>query len=223
MELNRTSLGRQIAKELRRDILYRRLKAGEPLSQTALCERFGTSRMPIRDALQLLQYEGLVEPTNGKHVAVAAIDSRALEDVYDIKALVHARATRHATETATDSEIAGLAAIQEEMRRAVAEHDTDSASEANWKFHHMINRIARAPHLIAALRALAIQPDHNFFNHPSGSGGWVQDSVAEHDLVLRAMAARDATAAEEQMQKHVRHSVEVLNERLSTGPESDDR
>lgn len=217
MELNRTSLGSQIAKELRRDILYRRLRAGEPLSQTALCERFGTSRMPIRDALQLLQYEGLVEPTNGKHVVVAKIDSRVLEDIYDIKALVHALATRHATERATDSEIASLAAIQEEMRRAVAERNADSASAANWRFHRMINRIARAPHLVAALRALAIQPDHNFFNHPSGSGGWIEDCLAEHDLVLRAMAARDAAAAEEQMQKHVRHSAEVLNARLSDG------
>ena len=52
--VDRAFLGRQIAQSLRRDILLGVLSSGTKLSQQQLCERFGTSRMPVRDGLRLL-------------------------------------------------------------------------------------------------------------------------------------------------------------------------
>src|SRR5882672_1316046 len=70
--LRRQSLGNQIAEQLRQDILVGRLAPGTHVGQQNLCDVYGTSRMPVRDAVRQRVSEGLVTYTSGGHSIVAA-------------------------------------------------------------------------------------------------------------------------------------------------------
>ena len=75
-KLARARFGSQIAEALRNDILFGRVESGKRLSQVELCERFGTSRMPVRDALRQLTYEGFLIDDGKGHAVVAPVTRR---------------------------------------------------------------------------------------------------------------------------------------------------
>ena len=64
VSLSRRTLADQIAEQLRRDILFGVIGPEDRLTQESVCQRFDTSRIPVRDALQRLMHEGLVEATH---------------------------------------------------------------------------------------------------------------------------------------------------------------
>ena len=122
--LSRRPLGDQIADNVREQILLGRLAPGTPISQQSLCEEFGTSRMPARDALIKLTAEGLIVTRPGGQSEVGRLTRSDIEDVFDIEALVHGRAARRACENATADDIAGLKALHEAMVAAAAADPT---------------------------------------------------------------------------------------------------
>ena len=120
--------------------------------------------MPVRDALRQLRHEGLLEEDRGNHLRIASFDFESIRDVYAVKAAAHARATRRATERSTDAELASLLDIHREMVRAVDQGDSADVAVSNWSFHRRINVLARAPYLVATLRALPIRFDGSAFH-----------------------------------------------------------
>ena len=65
--LDHSTLGKQVADAVRRDILFGKLKPGTKIAQQQVCDRFGVSRMPARDALRQLMHEGLIIPDGARH------------------------------------------------------------------------------------------------------------------------------------------------------------
>ena len=116
--LRRTSLGLQISQELRRQILFGHLNPGTPLTQQDLCERFGTSRMPVRDAINMLVMDGLATRPNNRDAVVADITLEDILDAFEVNAHLHALAAVQATTRGTPDERNRLQNIHEEMGKA---------------------------------------------------------------------------------------------------------
>jgi DNA-binding GntR family transcriptional regulator len=207
------SLGFKIAAHLRNDILLGRLPAGTVLNQDRLCERFETSRMPVRDALHLLHYERLLVHDRGKHLCVAGIQPHEIADIYEVKAVVHGRATRRATERSAAAEIETVRQANERMRSALRAAQHGEIADANWEFHKRINSLARAPYLLAALRTLNVRLGSDLFSEDSK---WTRTCIQEHSDIVDAMTAGDGAAAETLMIDHVRHSAELIAAWLRT-------
>lgn len=205
--LNRDSLGRQIAEAIRSDILFGRLAPETPLTQQELCERFGTSRMPVRDALRELTHTGLVTVDETGHTKVAPVKRSDLRDTYLVQGKLHGLATGMATEKASDLDISELRDMHEAMVDAERHNDSERMAEINHQFHRRINYLGDSPRLLAVLKTLsALIPQHYAPEMPT----WMKRANAEHAEVLKAMEARNADEAAEKMESHVTAAVEDL-------------
>jgi DNA-binding GntR family transcriptional regulator len=206
-ELVREPLGSQIAHVLRRDIVFGRLRPGTALQQQQLCERFETSRMPIRDALHELAFEGLVVKDGTRHHRVAPLSRDDLEDIYLIEGTLHGMATRRFVAKASEDDITMLEELHEAMMQACEHGDSERMAELNWDFHRRINRVAGSAKLMTALRVLSLRiPREYVVEMPD----WMEVANKEHRLILDAIGRRDADSAEELMTKHVRDAGDNL-------------
>lgn len=198
--LERTTLGRQIADQVRHEILFGRIPAGSRLGQQELCEQFGTSRMPVRDALRQLTYEGFLETDEGRHSVVARLTPRDITDIYVVEGTLHGMATRRLTEEGSDADIGSVVHLHEDLLAATSDGVFEQLAHLNWKFHRQINRLAASPKLAAALRTLSIAiPRDYLVEIPS----WIDRANAEHAEITTAMLDRDADTAELLMREHV--------------------
>ena len=210
--LNREPLGSQIVRELRLDIFFGRLAPGEQLFQEALCLRFSTSRMPVRDALRQLVYEGLVESLPGNRLRVAELNRVDLFDMFWMEATVHAVATKRATARvgSHQDDMAELEGLQVRMMGCSSHGDMVEASRINRIFHRKINLMAESPKLIATLRNVSMGIQGSFIAEVPD---WLQRSIEEHGAILDAMREGRADDASELMFLHVQASgIKIAND-----------
>ncbi|HEX5195368.1 MAG TPA: GntR family transcriptional regulator [Solirubrobacteraceae bacterium] len=201
--LNRRSLGSQIAHHLREEIVLGRLAAGTPVSQQWLCERYGTSRMPVRDALVKLTAEGLIVTTRGGHSVVAQLTPDDILDVFEIEAIVHGRAARRAAARVRGEDVAELRELHDSMVQAEHSGDLERLTELNWAFHKRINALSGSAKLIAMLRTLSLNiPQTYLLELPD----WAAQTNRDHAGIVAALADADGDAAERLVAGHVRRA-----------------
>ncbi len=139
----------RVRDELRAAILDGTLEPGEKLRAEALAERFGTSRTPIREALVLLEREGLAELLPNRGAIVRPFDHADLLDLYDVRALIEPYAAARAATRIGPDGIERLRALCE-LPRAVADQVA-----YNEEFHSIIAHAAGSNRLLGALRSVA--------------------------------------------------------------------
>lgn len=200
--MDRRPLGRQIAAAIRSDILFGRLEPGTKLAQRELCDVYGTSRMPVRDALRQLTYEGFLMTDSGRHSVVAPLRRRDLRDIYLVEGTLHGIATRRLAEAEFDVEaVDDLESRHYAMLQAECDNDAHVMAELNWLFHRRINELADAPKIVAAIRTLALSIPRDFVvEFPN----WIHRANEEHGQVLQAIRDHDGDRAQRIMCEHVR-------------------
>ena len=201
--LNREPLGNQIANKVRQDILLGRLPAGLHLTQQELCAKYGTSRMPARDALLQLCHEGFVVDEGAGRVRVAPSTPRDIEDLFLIEGHLHGLACRLAAERMTPEQVDELAAVSRGMQAALAEGDMATASDLQQEFHRLINTFAQSTKLRSAIRPLAQQIPRDFILRVPG---WQGKAVSMQRRVVAALRVGDGAAAERIMAAHTREA-----------------
>jgi DNA-binding GntR family transcriptional regulator len=175
------------------------LMPGARLREVELADRFGISRTPVREALRLLESEGLVVHLPRQGASLRRLDHAEVVELYEMRAVLEGTAARLASRTATDVEISEIGALNSDLAAAPA---AEQAQALNRQFHRTLLNAARNRFLIRAMRGLQrtllilgpttlASPDRAI------------DAVAEHDAVLRAMQARDGAGAEAAMRLHV--------------------
>lgn len=197
--ITREPLGSQIANAIRDEIFSGGLPPGTHLSQEQIRKRFGTSRIPVRDALMMLASEGLVIELGAGRVQVAELNGRDLEDVFLIEGFLHGLACRRAAERMTDSELGELRDVHERLAAAVDSGDADLVAALNWEFHRRINQISGSAKLIAALRPLALSMPRGFL---AMVPNWAPKALRMQEQLLAAFADRDGPRAEKVSSTH---------------------
>lgn len=211
--LERSSLGSQVAEQLRNDIVFGRLPAGAAVSQQQLCEDYGTSRMPVRDAIRQLQYEGLIVNTDGGHHVVAEQTAQDMSDAYRVEAMVHGLAARRATELASDQDLDQLEQLHHAMVKAVDEDDLEAVVELNWRFHRQINQMAKSAKLMAIIRAVSLSIPRGYLLELPG---WASRANLDHEKIIEAMRARDVDRVIELIDSHIEEAGQNLIRYLET-------
>jgi DNA-binding GntR family transcriptional regulator len=198
-----TFLGKQIAQSLRRDIVLGIIPSGAKLSQQKLCEKFGTSRMPVRDGLKLLSHEGLVTTDATQHAVVARLSRADLLDAYLIEGTLTGLAAERASRNATADDIAELQKLHEAMVESSAERDHQHMAELNWTFHRRINRLSRSQKLLSAIKTTSLDLPHDFL---AEMPEWGPHSNVEHGKILKAMSRRRHADVGRLMKEHIINS-----------------
>lgn len=119
---------------LREEILHGRLPAGSGISQVNVAERFGVSRGPVREALRLLQREGLIEAEVNRRARVAPFSVEDLEGLYALRIITEALALRLSVPNFDDEDLAGLSSALDEMDK-LAGGNVDEWETPHLRFH----------------------------------------------------------------------------------------
>jgi DNA-binding GntR family transcriptional regulator len=201
--IRRSNLSRLIAERLRDDIVHGRIAAGTHLIQDEVCERFGTSRMPVRDALQQLTHDGLLMQ-QGQQRIVVSLGTDDLEEVHSLIAVLHGWAAGQAAIKASDDELDELAAV---CRDAVETEDRYEFGHLAMQFHRKINLLAHSPRLIRTLVGFRqTVPRTVPFSIPEQ----MEPSKERYVAIVNAIRSRDAELAERLTRSHSMIGVELL-------------
>ena len=188
--LVRESLSKQLAARLRDDIVHGKIPPGTHLVQTALCERFGVSRMPVRDALNQLAHEGLLIEKSGQRV-VARLDPADVLDVYTLIGMLNGYGAHRAAELSNDEEIG---ALQPLFRQVVEATEPLELSQMSASLHRQLNLLARSPSLVRTLASLQKAVPRVF---PMSIPEDMNSTKENYQAILAAIQRRDGRAAED--------------------------
>ncbi|KAA0121973.1 GntR family transcriptional regulator [Methylobacterium sp. P1-11] len=141
----------RVADQLRREIMSGAWPSGAPLRQEHLARSLGVSRIPVRDALTILQAEGLVEMVPHKGAVVAPLSLTAVEEAFAMRIALEPVALRSAFDRLSQSDFGAAEDALEEEQRASTDYDW---AQTNWSFHHSFYRATPYPFLLSTLKAL---------------------------------------------------------------------
>lgn len=217
MKLPRTvSLGSQIASALRKAILNGDFPPDAELRQERLAEQFGVSRIPVRDALQALERDGLVVLKPNRRYVVAPFGDTDLADHYSVRALVEGEAAYRAAGKRPDFE--AIQAAQRKLEDLSEAEDPSSFVIANETFHRLIWAASDSPRLCVVCEQLwtGIAP-----HTPALVPTQHHRSVEEHRQIITALRERSPHQARAAMVQHIlRSSEDLLTYRATLRPQA---
>lgn len=191
------------AELLRKAIIDGNFAEGQRLKESELAEALGLSRTPIREALLILQSDGMISNEPRKGAVVRSYSDSELADMFDLRAHLEAFAARWACGRRTDEDLAELAASV----KCLDEIDVDSASVAdiwreNVRFHMGLAVAAHTPKLVGFLRGLFDLPVY-YMRPLDYTVAQKNRFVSAHSKILEAIVARDSVSAETLLRAHV--------------------
>ncbi len=196
---------------MREAILVAALPPGTRLRQERLAELFGTSRIPVREALRALEYEGLVRSIPRRGFTVTELDADDIEEVYDLRILLESHAVRIAVPLITDED---LEALEELYARMVAAASGDEQLAARERFYGRLYSITGRPKLVGLIARLR-QEIARSLRWPT-----LQHAPEHHERFFEAIRAGDADGAAAQLASHYRRVATLIRRYLrdaSTG------
>ena len=195
--------------QLRQAIASGVLLPGEQVRQDALAERFGVSRVPLREALKILEGEGQVTYHPHRGYFVAELDLSDLREVYRIRDLLESDAITVAVSQIGADDLAETEAAMLEVERAAAADDLPAMVEANRRFHFVLVEAARMPRLSRLVRILWDATDA-YRTRYYADAHHRESVIVEHREIIDAVRAGDAATAVAVLRRHRERAVEAL-------------
>jgi DNA-binding GntR family transcriptional regulator len=183
-----------IYRALRERILSNEIVSGTRLVLRQLANAYETSDIPVREALRMLERDGLVEMVPYRGARVTTLTAREIEETYFIRGHLESIATGLAAERITDAELDALDVLMERMREAVRAQDGPGFSDLNREFHSTI--IGACGNEMLRDLTMDIWQRHSGFQRvfrmvPERLAA----SQSEHEGIMDALRARDAKRA----------------------------
>ena len=210
--LRPVSLHEAVAERLRGAVFERRLEPGQWIDEAALCQTWGVSRTPLREALKVLAAEGLVELVPRRGCRVASLSEDDARQLFPVMALLEGRCAFEAAQKAGPADLRELRRLHEQLERHAAAGQREAYYRVNHLFHTKVQALAGNRWLDRATNDL-----RRFMRLLRGrqlqQPGRLERSIAEHRALMEALAARDAARAEQLMHDHLMAQLAAL-ERL---------
>jgi DNA-binding GntR family transcriptional regulator len=189
---------------IREAIMDGRLAPRQRLKEEELARELGISRTPVREALLILQTDGLVEATPNRGATVRAYDADGLGDLYMLRAALEGVAARLAAERVTARDrfeaIAANGTLKELVKENLAFHDTILAIAGNDRIAQLVRGVTELPLVYKSY--LWYSPNQKVV------------SAHYHRTIVAALEARDPERAESVMKQHVFEARDVLVSRV---------
>ena len=208
------SAAARIASQLRAEILHGDLAPGSKLAQVGLAERFGVSRIPVRDALAILAGEGLAQPLSNATAVVTRMSVEELQELYDLRELIEPRTTEIAVPNVGRADV-----LYMRKQLAVMSEPVDARTwlAANTEFHAAVYRRANRPRAVELIEYLRRLTDRYVYLHLAviGQTGHIG---SEHQEILAAVESGDAAAAARLTREHLAKAHDHILDYLVDNP-----
>lgn len=210
------SHGQDAYQRLINDIRNGTLRPGDRLLEAELALRLGISRTPVREAIRLLEADGLVSHAPRTGASIRSLDYSEVTELYEMRTMLEATAARLAARTASEVELQELEALNGEM--AEAQTDVARLYELNHQFHQVLVDAARnryLSHSMAALQKTLLILGPSTMQDASRA----TEAIEEHRTIIAAMRDRDEARAEAAMRLHMQgaHRARLRQLRAAAG------
>ena len=202
-----------IAETLREEILRGSVAPGQALRQEELAERFGVSRLPVRDALLRLEAQGLVHVYPNRGAFVISLSADEVAEIFEMRILLEGDIIERAVPRMTAEHWRRIDAAHAEATRTAGGPEW---IEGDWRFHRTLYEAAERPRQLATIENLRSTVARYSAGHdalPARTPEW----LADHDAILEACRARAAVAAKQRLVQHLKralaHVLATLEER----------
>ena len=209
------TIAQSVAEQIREQILRREIKGGEPLRQDAIAKSFGTSIIPVREALRQLAAEGLVELQSHRGaVATELTLDKALEWI-NLRRLIETDLISAAIDKITEEDLAKAERVLGRFDRAMEERtEIDHWSDYNFEFHSTLYAPANRPETMKVLASLHAKCDR-YLRLQLLTGDHIERAEEEHQQLIDLCRKRDKRAAKTLTNDHIIGVEEDIVEALS--------
>jgi DNA-binding GntR family transcriptional regulator len=207
------SLHGEVLSRLRDYIVEGSLAEGERVPERELCEMFGISRTPLREALKVLASEGLLDLLPNRGARVRALTTRDLTELFDVMGGLEAVAGRLACENITEEEIAEIERLHYEMYGCYLRRDLHGYFQFNQSIHQRIVAAARNAILSSTYASFAGRLRRVRFsaNMARDSDRW-SEAMREHETILDALRRKAGDELSDILFHHLRNKRRALVE-----------
>lgn len=213
---SRTRLVDEVAQVLRERIYAGELLPGQSLRQVQLAEALQISRTPLREALRMLEQEGLLTTDPVRGVRVVQADSARLLEAYEVREVIDALAARLAAERAAARAGAVLRPLIAAQRKALKPWSPGRYTQGNVEFHAAIIELAGNEFLRAQLPIVRLT-SQVFTPQALLQRERVDTAIAEHAALAAAIEAGRAAEAEKLARTHIRSTINGLKRLAKNG------
>ena len=194
---------------LREAILRGDLVAGERLMELQLAAKLGVSRTPIREAIRMLEQEGLAITIPRKGAIVAGMTEKDMQDVLEIREALEELSVQVACDKITEEEIAKLQKNMKNFEHSLKSGDLKKMAQADVEFHDVIYQATDNPKLINMLNNLREQMYRyrvEYLKNPQNH----EQLLREHEAIYKGIVEKDKDAVTNMIRKHISNQVDVV-------------
>ena len=200
------TMAETVANRLRDLIIDGQLPARTRLHLAPLASRLGVSVMPIREALRILETEGLVVMNPRRAAVVSEPSIEEAEEIYVMRVAVEALCARYATQRLTDANIADLRYAFSRMASAAHSLDIRGFVDRDHEFHHRLYQASGRDRLVESIAEL-VSRSLRYIPYLYRANESTDSRMEEHRALLRAAERRDARLAERLTREHMERAM----------------
>jgi DNA-binding GntR family transcriptional regulator len=207
----------QLQKLLRQEIITGKLAPGSRLMIDEVARRFRVSHMPVREAFQALQGEGLLEILPHRGARVLRLEREFIANLYDIRGVLEGLMARLGGRRMTPAGLATLTEINSQLESVSKRSDLGRRTELNTKFHAVIYELSGNPEAYKIWHKyesmlVTLRVGYGI------SHQWSALSIQEHSRLIEAFRKPDLALAEGLTREHVEHSKRDLLKQMAKEP-----
>jgi DNA-binding GntR family transcriptional regulator len=205
-----TTLAVEIARHLREQIMSGALTAGERVNETKVTQALASSRSPVREALRILESEGLVTLEPHRGARVRGVSEEDLEEIFDVRLMLESHGVlRHLHRLAPEA-LAPVRRAVDDARTSLGAGDIDGWHQASLRFHDGLVMLASNRHLIRLHEELK-RSLHRYQISVVGTPGEPERFQVEHEAILAALEEGRVERGAELVGTHIMNLKKALS------------
>lgn len=202
------NLYREVADRVGDLIEHGELAPGERISEKQLCERFGVSRTPLREALKVLAAEGLIELLPNRGARVVKLTVKKIKDTYDLMAALEGLSGELACQRISDTELSAIRALHDRMMGYYQERDLAAYFKANRQIHESILAASDNEVLQEMYSNLSQRVKRVRYSKQMTEKFWAH-AVKDHEAMITALEQRDSHRLGQILRDHLCNKLDL--------------
>lgn len=196
--------------ELKELIIRGGMSPNEPIIEEKLASNLEISRTPLREALQRLEWEGLVSRRKNGRLEVASISTSELKEFFKIRSALEAIIVGHAAKKATEEDIKKLDNCVQMISLLKESEKFDEILQYGKAFHNLLYEMSELEASVRILRQLNDHIDRYRRLVPLEKKKSRRSDISDHELILKLIIQKDFDGAAVAMEEHIMKSAEIV-------------